>query len=248
MFVFTICQINFPINLFVNNSSITAPTTMANEFDESSLKQWIESSLHDNTNTLAAGYQGTTLLYENNKCRLVIKVPHGGGLLKYIHILMLRHEHRIYQNLSEFSYTPKCYGMVDHKYLVLEYIEGQPIRSNRPDDAEGYFSNLFNAIQKLHERNVAHMDLKKKDNLLVIGANQPCLIDFGTSVILKSGFHPFNKFWFNLAKRFDYNAWIKHKYHNNMDELSEQDAAFYKRTFIEKISMRIKRLYTSFRA
>lgn len=216
---------------------------MIKGINESTLKQWIKQSLRDNTNTLAAGYQGTTLLYEDKEHRFVIKVPHGRGVVKYIHTLMLRRENRAYKKLKDFTGCPECYGLIDNTYLVLAYVSGHPIRRKQPVDQKTYFKTLFSLIEEMHNHQVAHMDLKKKDNLLVTDNDMPCLIDFGTAVIKKSGFHPINAFWFNLAKRFDYNAWIKHKYHNNMENLQGEDSAYYQRTFIEKLSSAIKKYY-----
>lgn len=210
---------------------------------ESSLKQWIENSLQENTHTLAAGYQGKTLLFEDNNHRLVIKVPHGKGPVKYIHTLMLRHENHVYEKLANFEGCPECYGLVDNRYLVLAYVDGHPIRKKQPENHAGYFTKLFELIEDMHRFQVAHMDLKKKDNLLVSSNDKPCLIDFGTAVIKKPGFHPLNAFWFNLAKRFDYNAWIKHKYHNNMHNLMPDDSIYYQRTLIEIFSKKIKQIY-----
>ena len=214
---------------------------------ESSLKQWIENSLKNNTHTLAAGYQGKTLLFEDDNCRLVIKTPHGQGLVKYIHTLMLRHENQVYEALNNFEGCPECYGLVDNKYLVLEFIDGSPIRKKQPGNHDAYFKRLFDLIESMHQLHVAHADLKKKDNLLVTSDDKPCLIDFGTAVIKKPGFRPLNAYWFNLAKRFDYNAWVKHKYHNNMHNLSDDDNVYYQRTFIEKISSAVKKSYKKIR-
>jgi len=216
---------------------------MIKGINKSSLKQWIEQSLRDNTNILAAGYQGKTLLYEDAEHRYVIKVPHGAGLVKYIHTLMLRREDRVYAKLKDFPGCPKCYGLVNNSYLVLTHIKGHPIRKEQPANHEAYFEKLFSLIEDMHKHQVAHMDLKKKDNLLVTDKDMPCLIDFGTAVIKKPGFHPLNTFWFNLAKRFDYNAWVKHKYHNNFHNLSTEDAVYYQRTLVEKLSSTIKELY-----
>ena len=199
--------------------------------------------MQNNTHTLAAGYQGKTLLFEDDAHRLVIKIPHGRGFIKYIHTLMLRHEHHVYEKLANFEGCPKCYGLIDNKYLVLAYVDGHPIRKKHPDNHNNYFKKLFSRIEEMHQFNVAHIDLKKKDNLLVTSDDEPCLIDFGTAIIKKAGFHPLNKFWFNLGKRFDYNAWVKHKYHNNMHNLSNIDCIYYQRTIIEKLSSAIKKLY-----
>ena len=76
---------------------------MMKELDQSRLTQWIEDSLSNNSNVLAAGYQGKTLLYSENDQKLVIKIPHGRGLIKYLHTRMLRHEANAYQQLKDLD-------------------------------------------------------------------------------------------------------------------------------------------------
>ena len=217
-----------------------------NDLSEAELKQWIEQSLAENKNILAAGNQGQTLIYNTDHHRLVIKVPHGRGLIKRFHVSMLKHEYAVYKKLSGFSGAPKCYGLVGNQYLVIEFINGLPIREARPVDEESYFCKLFEFIQLIHNSDVAHMDLKKKDNLLVIDGRIPCLIDFGASVIRKEGFHPFNHFYYKLAKRFDFNAWIKHKYNNNLESISEADKPYFNKTYTEIFSRKIKRFYKNY--
>lgn len=218
-------------------------TLALSDSDKVRLKQWIETSLASNTHSLAAGYQGQTLIYREAGRSLVIKVPHGRGLIRKFHVHMLRHEYAVYKQLENFSAAPKCFGLIDNQYLVLEYINGLPIRQHRPTDEDVYFSELLQAIKRMHQLGVAHMDLKKKDNLLVVDDKHPCVIDFGTAVIYQPGLHPFNHFRYNLAVRFDYNAWVKHKYHDRMDEISEHDQVYYKKTFTEMIARQIKRFY-----
>ena len=213
------------------------------DIDESRLKEWIENSLQNNEHLLAQGYQGQTLFYQDKSHQLVIKVPHGRGLIRLFHIHMLKHERDVYEQLTGFDAIPACYGMVANQYLVIGYVNGQPIRNSRPPNEARYFEKLFKFIQTMHEKGVAHFDLKKKDNLLVVGDDTPCLIDFGAAVISKPGFHPLNAFWFNLARRFDYHAWIKHKYQNELSDISEADRPFYKKTRTEIISRKIKRFY-----
>lgn len=210
---------------------------------EAGLKQWIEDSLANHTNILAAGYQGQTLEYQDANHHLVIKVPHGRGLLKQFHISMLRHENQVYQHLSKFPAIPGCYGLVDNQYLVLEFIQGQPFRSQRPEDEVLFFKTFLQNIHDMHEMGVAHFDLKKRDNLLVIDGKTPCLIDFGAAIIQKQGFHPLNALLFNMASRFDYNAWIKLKYNNQFQLISEEDRQYYSKTKTEIVSRKIKRFY-----
>lgn len=215
---------------------------MLKDLDTPDLKKWIEDSLESDTNTLASGYQGKTLLYNNDEQKIVIKTPHGRGLVKYLHIRMLRHEAKAYQLLEHMEGIPKCYGLIDNKYLALELIEGDPIRNKRPVNSEKFYAQLFSAIENMHLLGVAHMDLKKKDNLMVTHHDQPCILDFGASIIKKQGFHPINLFLYRLARRYDYNAWIKHKYHDNMRNISDKDKIYFQRTYSEKIAKKLKNL------
>ncbi len=214
------------------------------DLDETALRQWIEDSLATHANILATGYQGKTLFYENNGQKYVIKVPHGKGLVRYFHTRMLRHEYEVYKKLEGFAGIPACYGIVDNQYLVIEFIEGRTIRSKRPLDENEFNTKLLDHIKTMHKLNVAHMDLKRKDNLLVRSDDSPFILDFGAAVIKKEGNHPLNNYHFNLAKQFDYNAWIKHKYHDRMDEISWEDKKLYKVTWVESISSNIKNIFT----
>ncbi len=218
---------------------------MQTDLDETALKQWIEDSLSTQTNILATGYQGKTLLYDQDGQKYVIKVPHGRGLVRYFHTRMLRHENDVYRKLEGFTGAPTCYGLVDNQYLVLEFIEGRTIRYKRPLDENEFNTKLLDYIKTMHKLNVAHMDLKRKENLLVRTDDSPCILDFGAAVIRKEeGNHPLNNYHFNLAKQFDYNAWIKHKYYSRMDEISWQDRKLYKVTWVELVSSKIKKMFT----
>lgn len=215
---------------------------MINNLDELSLEVWIENSLRDNTHTLAAGYQGKTLIYNDSDLPLVIKVPHGRGIIRLIHRYMLKREHQVYQHLHDFDGVPKCLGFINNTYLVLEYVDGEPIRNKRPEDTTEYFSRMLKIIENLHHRGIAHLDLKKKDNLLVTTDDLPCLIDFGTAIIKKHGFHPLNNYLYNMGIKFDFNAWVKHKYHDDKN-ISEEDTMYLQRTYIERLSSVVKKAY-----
>ena len=69
------------------------------------------------------------------------------------------------------------------------------------------------------------------------------VIDFGVAVIRKSGFAPVNRYLYNLALKFDFNAWIKLKYDGRYEDILEQDREYFNRTVIEKVSRLIKDTY-----
>ena len=212
--------------------------------NEQQLAQWIVASLAENKNFLSSGLQGQTLIYKDSQPQLVIKIPHGRALMCWLNKRTLQHEYDIYQRLQGFAAVPRCYGMIDQQYLAIEYIPGQAIRHQRPINEGIYFARLLEDIKQLHDHGVAHMDLKKRDNLMVTDIDLPCIIDFGAAVVYKPGFHPFNHFWYALAQQFDYNAWFVHKYRDQPEDIiTDIDRAYFKRTLTERVSHKIKRFY-----
>ena len=95
----------------------------------------------------------------------------------------------------------------------------------------------------MHRAGVAHGDLKKKDNILVVDGRHPVLLDFGVAVIRKSGLVSVNRYLYSLFKKFDYNAYVKLKYRKRIDRISAADRPFYHRTVVEKSAGWIKRRY-----
>jgi predicted Ser/Thr protein kinase len=215
----------------------------APDIGEDELVRWIERSIAEASHILAQGYQGRVYLYQDARRRYVIKAASGRGVLRWLRTRMLRHEYRVYTRLVGFAGSPRCYGLLQGRYLVLEYIEALPLRHAPIDDRDAFYSDLFGLIKELHGRGIAHSDLKRKDNLLVVAGRRPCLIDFGAAIIRKAGFAPFNHFLFRTAQRFDFNAWIKLKYNNRLEEIAEIDSIYYRRTWVEKAARRTKRTY-----
>jgi serine/threonine protein kinase len=210
---------------------------------ESELLEWIRTSVRTGNNILSRGYQGHVYVYRNKGNPLVIKAPMGWGLGKLIRLLMLRNEHRVYSKLSDMKGIPRCHGLLENRYLVLEYIDGTPIRNARITEPTVFFEMLLSVIKGLHEAGVAHTDLKKKDNVLVVDGRIPYVIDFGVAIVRKPGFAPLNHYLYNLASTFDFNAWVKLKYNAQYENITEEDSIYYNRTLIEKVSRWIKDTY-----
>ncbi len=210
---------------------------------ESELTEWVKTHLESGAKELSAGYQGKTLLFDEQNHKLVIKAPLGNFITRPINLALLRHEHQIYQKLQGMQSIPFCYGMANNEYLVIEFIEGQTIRQRQLDSNSEFFVKLLLAIKEMHQRGVAHFDLKRMENLLVTTNDEPRLIDFGVSIYRKEGFHWLNQFLYKLAQQFDFNAWARHKYNKNMALISDDDKKYYKKTGIEIASKKIKRFY-----
>ena len=210
---------------------------------ERALIEWIEARTRTGDPAHASGYQGAVYLYESDGRRLVVKAAAGGGVAGRLRRWMLRREYDAYRRLTDFAGSPRCYGLIEGRYLVLEFVDGPSLRSGRIDDRRTYFDTLLAHIKELHRRGVAHADLKRRDNLLVIDGRLPCLVDFGAAIVRKPGFAPFNHYLYELARRFDFNAWAKLKYQGRMEELTEEDRPYYRRTVVEIVARAIKRSY-----
>lgn len=207
---------------------------------EDRLLRWIETSLADGTHRLGAGYQAQTLLYQDGARRLVIKAPGGSGLARRLSRWMIRREARAYQRLEGFAGAPRCFGLLNGQYLVLEHIAGEPARYADIADREAFFAALLALLRDLHARGVAHGDLQKKDNLWIADGQRPVLLDFGAAVVRRAGSGPVNRWLFDFVAQLDFNQWAKLKTRGRPDRLGEAERRFYRRTLPEKIASALK--------
>jgi len=215
-----------------------------NNLGEKELLHFIKRSVETNSNILNRGYQANVYLYKGKDGRrLIIKAPTGWWLGKLIRRMMLRKECEAYSRLQHLEGIPRCLGLIDGCYLVLEFIDGITARKAEIKDRKFFFEAFLNLIKQLHIAGVAHADLKKKDNILVVHGRKPYIIDFGVAVIKKHGFAPLNSYLYNTAKKFDFNAWVKLKYDGKYEDMSEKDSRYYERTLIEKEARWIKDRY-----
>ncbi len=160
---------------------------------------------------------------------------------------MLHNEAKIYERLSGIEGIARCHGLLEGKYLVLEYFDSIPSRINELEDREQAFVRLRNLIDAIHLAGVAHGDLKTRANILLTADHQPHIVDFGIAVLRKPGFAPLNHWLFDLFRQFDRNAWIKLKYRKRMDEISVEDLAWYRFTAIEWLARKVRRMIRRFR-
>nr|NIP17839.1 hypothetical protein [Xanthomonadales bacterium]NIX12629.1 hypothetical protein [Xanthomonadales bacterium] len=183
----------------------------------------------------------TVLLFSEGGVEYVVKTAMGSGAVRRARQATLEREARAYERMKGLSGVPKCSGMVAGRYLVLERIHGIPYRDATWEDRETWFAQLLDIIRGFHARGVAHGDLKSKSNLMVTRRGEPCVIDFGTTVMHRDGFHPINNQMFAYLKQLDLNAWVKHKYHGRYEDASEEDHALLDYSRAEALLRRYRR-------
>jgi len=203
-------------------------------------RQWIEQSLQFGENILAVSNQGTVLHYQQGGQDLIVKTAMGSGLVRKTRERTLLREFQAYQRMSGLAGVPRCYGMIDERYLVIEFIHGTPYRDAHWTDRGHWFKEFFEVLRSIHERGVSHGDLKSKSNILVTRDEKPCVIDFGTAFISKDGFHPLNRWFFEHGRRMDINAWVKHKYYGRYQDIAGADLELLDYSRIEYWVRRIR--------
>jgi len=149
----------------------------------------------------------------------------------------IQHEYKIYQRLEGIAGIPKCYGLSDDGSLILEYIDGGSYREKEYtlENRDQFFVDLLALILSIHEVGVSHGDLKRKDNILIGEKNQPYLIDFGAAMSLNSKNQFIKRWLYNFSKQTDLNAWIKHKYFRQYDEITKDDLTYYSSSKLDKL-------------
>jgi hypothetical protein len=112
---------------------------------------------------------------------------------------------------------------VDAYALAYQFVPGIEMAAAGPDRATPeYFRALEGIVRAMHERGIAHLDLRYGGNILVSDVDEPLLIDFQSHVKL-GGLPGFLK---NLLKNIDLAGVYKHWSHRHPESLGAERLAF----------------------
>lgn len=195
------------------------------------LRDWLAAD--DPGDSPARGYQASVRIYRGPAGAFAIKEPEGRGLRAALGRAAIRREAKVYRRLRGIPGIPRCFGCLDGRCLVLEYIPGETLHAQGSELAERakFFAKLLETLAKMHAAGVAHGDLKRRKNILVGPGERPFVIDFGIAVTTGGR----KGFLFDLVRQADRNAWIKHKYRGQMQALAAEDAALYRPMRMEAV-------------
>lgn len=206
--------------------------------DLTRLAEDLRQGLLDAAEPIAASNQGRIYRIDRDGRLLAIKSPVGRGVRGRINRLALDREARAYARLAGLPGIPTCHGLIDRRWLVLDWIEARPLRAAAVGPE--YYDRLRRLIEAMHARGVAHGDLKRKANLAVDCEGAPLMLDFGASVLRLDGWHPINRYLFALLRQTDRNAWVKHKY-GGYHGVADEDQHWLARSWIERGLARLRR-------
>ena len=93
-------------------------------------------------------------------------------------------ESRAYRRLADLDGIPRLYRVIDGLAMVLEEVPGKSLEELEDTGTvpEAFFDALEELVARVHERGVAHCDLKRAPNTLVGEDGRPYIIDWAASI------------------------------------------------------------------
>ena len=146
-------------------------------------------------------------------------------LMRWFGRRQLRREQRALQRLRGLEGFPKVLGVVPPCALLLEPMHGGAItrfRRRREEEKAPLLEKLEALVAAMHARGVAHLDLRKRDNILVTDSGEPSIIDFNASVAFEPGSIA-SRLFFPLLRSVDRGALLKWRQFLLPDRLSERE-------------------------
>lgn len=137
-----------------------------------------------------------TALYEGTSGLAIAKFnrqqPIGFIPMRWLGHWLARHEATLLKRLQDLPNIPRVLGQIHidgrpaRHAVARGYILGHPMKSNEQLPTR-FFDKLRSILRDVHARQIAYMDLHKRENIIVGDDGSPYLIDFQVSYILPSG-------------------------------------------------------------
>lgn len=161
-----------------------------------------------------------------------------GWFGRWLGPLLIRREIQALERLAGLDGIPALYARVDARAVLIEHLPGRPWPQAEPSPSA--FERLEALVTAMHERGVAHCDLRSPSNILVDRDDRPYLVDFVARVRRGS---PWNLPWNRLFEEFcraDRNALAKLKvrYAPELATADERDRARH-RGLLDRLARRL---------
>jgi len=120
------------------------------------------------------------------KCKFNRTQPIGLVPMRWLGKLLARRERWFMSRLAGIEGVPKSLGVIHldgravKTAIAHEWIPGHAL-TERERVTDAFFPQLLGILEAVHRRGVAHVDLHKRENILVDEAGRPCLIDYQIS-------------------------------------------------------------------
>ncbi len=129
---------------------------------------------------------------------------YGRWWLRPLALLLHRREAAALERIVGLAAVPQLLYR-DRFILVRSWVEGRPLHEAQPGDP-AYFHSALRLLIRLHRAGVAHDDLAKQPNWLVMPDGTAALVDFQLATVRR-----WRTRWFRMLAREDLRHLLKHK-------------------------------------
>jgi len=123
---------------------------------------------------------------EENGRRAVVKDFSANGFLfrNIIGRFLIWREEKAYRRLKGLRGVPIFYRVIEGLALVVEEIPGRSIEGLEEEERlpVGFFTELRSLVEDIHQRGLAHCDLKRAPNVMVGPGKRPFVVDWSSSI------------------------------------------------------------------
>ena len=147
----------------------------------------------------------------------------------------IRREASIYRRLSGIAGVPRYYGRIGKNAMAIEFIQGERISQwKRRELPPALFSRLWDLIEEIHSRGIVHIDLRKRDNILINASGEVFIIDFNASFRFLPGSRA-ARWFFPALRKIDHFGFLKWKAALAPKQLSEAERnSFQRMSFLRR--------------
>ena len=94
-------------------------------------------------------------------------------------------EARAYRRLRGLEGTPELFRVIGGLALVIREIPGRTLENLEQERIldESFFDDLESLVEKIHQRGIAHCDLKRAANTLLGDDGRPYIIDWSAAIL-----------------------------------------------------------------
>ena len=139
---------------------------------------------YQHVRTYKHDFFAATGLYRGPSGLAILKLGRTASLfglpMAWLGAMLADHELAVYSAAEGIAGVPRSLGKWGCTGFTHAFVEGHPLqRREHVDDA--FFDRLEQLLNELHRRDIAYVDLEKRENILVDQDGRPSLIDFQIS-------------------------------------------------------------------
>jgi len=190
-------------------------------------------------------------LLENQGQFAVLKDHEGmdASYARLIGPLLTWREAKALKRLDDVAGVPKLISCPDKRSLLMQYVPARQVVNIEVDEyqSEEYFDSLVKLINEMHDRGIAHGDLRSPTNALIDDSGNAALVDFVASLGQGSQFNIINQYLFGKLCLVDFSAVTKLKKRIapqllNEADIESQDVAGKKGLMFRKLGQHVRSL------